>query len=198
MEPTTPISLPWPEIVKLTIGAGLGTVVLNHLIEWLRDRSKATKLAKRDATYLSAGVVPVLEKFAIECLNQISDNDMYQKSNGTFGNPHRTLPMLGEYPSEVDWKDLEPTLLMRARSFRNEILLAEKVIEFMLDGDPDPSSWIEINPQTGKCGYQAWRLAADLRRRYKLSGFEPIERDSVELLKEYHDQELQWARRSCG
>jgi hypothetical protein len=158
-------------------------MALNHLAEWLRDRWRTTKLAERDATLLAARVAVVLEKFAIECQNRISDSDLYQKSSGTFGSPHCALPVLEEYPSEAeaDWKALEPALSIRVQSFRNEILRASKVIDFALDGDPDPSSWAQIDPQIEECGHRAWQFAADLRRRYKLSGFEPV--GSVGVLK---------------
>ena len=196
MEPTA-VSLPLMEVLKLALGTGLVAAVATQGIAWLVDRSKSNRAAEAEATYLAARLVVAFEHFAIECAEQIADNDMFRQSEGHAGRSHGTLPELSEFPLEANWTTLEPALLSRSLSLPNEILLGNSMIAFWSDVDPDPSLVRSAcDAQAGTSGYRSWRLAEDLRSRYGLPDFVPkdFSWDVIKALKKHHDRELERVR----
>lgn len=191
MEPTQ-VSIPWADVIKLALSTGVIAAVINQSISWIRDSRSEGATIKRDATYLAMRAAVILEQFAIMCAEIIGDNLLYTDSDGYAGEQHGKLPELDQYPTDADWKSLDPSISARALSLPNEILLSDRTI----------ATWEKLEPaevlgacneQAGKCGYRAWLLASDLRRRYQLPGFDPTEThwDLVGLLKEKHDKATQ-------
>ena len=192
MEPTT-VSLPWIEVAKLALGTGVIATIVAKTFDWLVDRYKAERLAEQDAGYLAARIAVILEQFAIKCAEQIGENNMYRASDGHAGHAHGMLPALADFPPEANWALLDPGLLSRTLSLPNELILADKRIAFWNDVDPDPSLLRNAcDAQAGTCGYRSWRLASDLRSRYRLPDFSPrdFSWDPMATLKEHHDGEL--------
>ena len=189
----TVVSLPWAEIFKLALSAGLTAAVFNQFAGWLRDRWKESATIRRDVVYLAARVAVILEEFAIECAEIISDNELYKQSDEIAGTWRSKLPILREYPADADWKALTPSLMMRALSFRNELPVAATYIRFWADVEPDPDTIAgACDAQAGKCGHRAWHIAAQLRRDHNLSEFDPKEViwDILKVLKKHHDAEM--------
>ena len=190
---TTPVSLPWIEILKLSLSTGLLAGIATQSFGWIIDRWKLNRLKETEAAYLAARLAVACENFAILCAEQIADNDMYKQSEGHAGKPHGKLPLLGEFPPQENWTTLDPALLSRSLSLPNELLLGERMISFWSDVDPDPSLLRSAcNTQAGTCGYRAWKLAEDLRARYRLPEFVPrdFSWDTIKVLKEQHDREI--------
>lgn len=201
MEPTPIVVSGW-DIVKFALGTGVVTALANNLLGWWRDWKKEGITTIRDARYLAMRVAVTLDRFAIECAKSISDNSMFSSSGGHAGNAHGTLPSLEEYPTDADWKALDPSLSARALSLRNELYLSEGQIAFWWEIEPGDQG-IMMNAcdgQAGKCGYRAWQLAADMRRHYGLPEFDPKQTnwDVVRVLKEEHDQELKRMKDSAA
>ena len=191
MEPTA-ISLPLVEVLKL-LSTGLVATIAAQGVAWLIERAKSNRSTESEATYLAARLAVNFEQFAIKCAKQIADNSMFQQSEGHAGRPHCTLPELGEFPSQANWKALDPVLLSRSFSFPNELSLGDSTVAFWSDVDPDPSlARSAFDSRAGTSGYRAWRLAEDLRSRYKLSSFVPedFSWDAIRTLKNHHDREM--------
>ena len=192
MEPTA-ISLPWLEVAKLALGTGVVATIVTQGFAWAIERWKSNKLSKQEGTYLAARIAVTLEQFAIRCAEQIADNEMFRTSSGHAGRSHGTLPSINNFPPGANWATLDPRLLARSLSIPNELMLANRMISFWADIDPDPPTvWNACDAQAGKCGYRAWRLADDLRRRYRLPDFVPkdFSWDSIKALKDRHDREV--------
>ena len=190
MEPT-PVSLPWLDIVKLALGTGFVAAAINQGASWIREWRKEAKATKRDATYLALRVAVTLERFALDGAALISDSQTYDETSGGFGNIHYTLPDLLPYPKDVDWKSIDTNLASRALSFRNELWISVRYLKGCFDLGIDHAA-DECSKKAGLHGYRAWQLAADMRRRYALPDFDPLETawDLVSLLKGQHDKEL--------
>ncbi len=159
MEPTA-VSLPWSEVAKLALGAGVVATLVAQTFDWLKERSRSKRLAAEHATYLAARVAVILEDFAIRCAQAIADNNMYEQSGGDAGSPQTTLAKMGDYPSEGDWTTLDSSLLARCLSIPNELAISEQSIAAWWEVGVDPDSvQSACDSQSGKCGYRAWRLA---------------------------------------
>jgi hypothetical protein len=78
---------------------------------------------------------------------------------------------------------------------RNELVLSARLIGFWEDVDREcvPAA---CDQEAGKCGYIAWELAADLRRRYHLGAFGPKQTsyDILSVLKPLHEKALREAK----
>ncbi|MGB5086083.1 MAG: hypothetical protein WBO09_16120 [Methylocystis silviterrae] len=181
-------------ILTLSFSTGFMTAVFTQAIGWVREARHEKLAAGRDARYLAIRLAVILERFAINCAENIVAQDMYRESGGHAGIRHSTLPDLPPYPDEADWKALEPDFLARALTFRNELPLADKAIAFWeeIERDCIPQ---ECDQQCGKCGYIAWVLAGDMRRHYNLGAFDPKQAswDIVNTLKPLHDEALERA-----
>ncbi len=190
MEPTA-ISFTWFDVLKFALGTGVVTAIANQGIAWFREVRKESGTTTRDARYLALRIAVMLEQFSISCADAISENDMYQQSEGYAGRPHGKLPSLSEYPTDADWRSLDPSLAAQIISFRNELLLSDQTIEFWWDVDRETVRGA-CDEQAGKSGYRAWLIASQLRGRYRLPSFDPrsFAWDVVATLKEHHDRAI--------
>lgn len=193
-------SLTWTAILTLAFTTGVFTAGLEHLVGWLRDRSKERSVTTRDATYAAIRVAVVLEDFAIKCADAVSDVDLHRQSGGHGGQIHTKVSPLAEYPADIDWKSLDASLSAESLSLRNELSLGNGAIAAMVEFGDDDDVLVEAANQCGKCGYRAWQLAAALRRRYSLPNFDPyqVSWDVVGLLKKYHDQAIKKVEQNKG
>jgi hypothetical protein len=175
--PDTQTSLSVWDILKLALSTGVATALLNNFFGEWRDRRKELTTTTRDATYLAIRVAVILERFAMACANIIADNHMYNKAGGHAGAAHAELPPIAEYPTDADWKAIDPTLSARALSLPNELCLSEGAIKFSWEIEPTDEGvhLTTCNGEAGKCGYRAWQLAADMRHRYGLPEVKPEE-----------------------
>jgi len=181
----------WLDIVKMAVGAGIVTTLLGQCIEWLREAGADKRKTSRIARYSAVRIAVVLEQFAIHCAELISNRKLYYSTGGAAGKVDTKIPALLPYPDDVGWNALEISWVARALMLRNEIMMAQQEIDFWYDLDweamPDT-----VDMQSGKCGYLAWRLAADLREYYRLPLYHPGETswDAIGLLEPYYRDAL--------
>jgi hypothetical protein len=161
MDPTQ-VTLPWFEIGKLALSAGLATAVFNQLIGWLREWRKEHDGAKRAAQYTAVRLAVILEEFVLDCANCLADQNLHESSAEHAGSLHTRLPPLRAYPDDLDWKSLNSALAARTLTLRVEISFAQKSVALMWEATADPDSVAH-----------EWDLAENLRSRY---GFPPFER----------------------
>jgi hypothetical protein len=178
------------DIIKLSLsalGGGIVAAVINNAVTTLRERGTT----KRAGIYAAIRVAVILESFAIECAERLSDSIADRTSGGEMGKPYTSLASLSEYPTDVEWKALNAPLAARALSFRNEVRLSEGALSEMADIEPGEVQG-ECERQAGKCGYRAWQLASGLRSAYRLPPVEPHQThwDAVTLLRQWHDGAL--------
>ena len=139
---------------------------------------------KRNRRSLAIRLAVVLEKFAEDCASNIDDERLYLESKGLFGSLCDGIPELMPYPSDADWKLLNPNLLDRVLSFEPDLLSSEQQILFFdkACGPPDHDTRIE---ECCRCGNLAWELATELRHRH---GFVPkVGTNTPSILKQAHE-----------
>lgn len=189
---STPIFLPWAEIFKLALGAGVFTAIINQGIGWFRDFLNDKTVTDREAQYLAVRVAVILEKFAITCAGTLTQNALNEESGGHVGMWKNEPPPFPDYPRDIDWKYLEPNLSIRALSLANEIQLSNNTIETAFVVLPDDEIGDVCNQEIGKCGYRAWIIAKELRLKYSLPTFAPhtFSWDIIDQLKSNHDMAI--------
>lgn len=157
------MSIDWVDVLKISASSS----VLTASIGWgLNYAFVHRAILKRDARYLAQRIAIILEKYAVDCADCIADNELHDSSEGHAGKQHVTLPRIGSFPAEAEWRTIAPDLVDRVLSMPNELALADHAILFWWDvvGDEDCMR-IETNHQAGQCGLRAWLLASELRRR---------------------------------
>jgi hypothetical protein len=185
----------WAVVVAAFIG-----LTASPLVTWLTstiENRRSKQSAERDARYLAVRVAIILECFAIECAEQVSESSLHERSKGAAGSTYKTTPQLQQLPENAEWKLLEPNLLARVLSFQVELRLAEGTLTHMSAVEPDCTD-LACRLQSGKCGYIAWQIAEDLRRYYSLPTFDPFHTawDVVGALKVEHDEVMDFNRRA--
>lgn len=182
-------TFPWAQVIAILLGNGLVT----YMLTWRREARRDAASKDRDARYIALRITAILERFAYECADLISTNDGANPYDEQSPGGTTKLPSLREYPSDADWKALDPSLASRALSLPTEIEVSRGYISFWWDGPGDQDAMLcETSEQAGKCGFRAWSLALDLRRKYNLPDSHLLEVSWawVEQLRTNHEQSM--------
>jgi len=178
--------LTWTGILQL----GVFTACLTQLLGLAIDQFKRFLLRRTDARHLALRLAVMLEKFGIECADAISANDLYRSSGGHAGRQVCAIPRFPELPTDASWNILDTRLAARIAAMTNERMIGEGQIDFYWDalGEPDVMYGTTDN-QCGKCGYRAWKIACDLRKRYELPQVDTrgLTWNFTKTLKQHHD-----------
>jgi hypothetical protein len=151
------------DILKIATSSSILTALLgwglNHLFVHRPN-------LKREARYLAQRIAVVLEKYAADCANSISEKQLYDESGGNAGRPQLTLPGIELLPDGAEWKTIDSDLMDRVLSMPNELALANQAIMFWWNEVDDPDRMrMEGEDQVRECGLRAWSLASELRER---------------------------------
>ena len=169
------------EITKIAIGAGLASTILNQVVGGIKEYRKEKKRICQEITFLALQSAVVLEAFAIQCADNIS-NYLYLEAHNVV-NAECSFPTLGEFPKTDNWKYMSSHLSEKALAFPNLINIAFLDIADDFNNVADPDERDVIMPSyVGKHGLLAWKLAMELRGDRSLSKFEP-ERNIVKVLE---------------
>jgi len=181
--------LGWLDVLKIAVSSTLLTTIGSWgLTHFFVHRAAL----KRDARYLAHRVAIILETFAVDCANVITDNDLHDRSDGHAGKRQLFLPELRSLPADTDWKALPSRLVDRFLSMPTELALADRAISVWWDvvGDEDCME-TETRQKAGASGLRAWLLASALRKQYKIpaSSLPEIGWDFVATLRKQDEAE---------
>lgn len=166
-------------ILSTGVVTSAATVILTHILADWRERRKE----KKGATDLGVRVAVHLERFAVQCADNVASDRYDHDSSGDF--TCTELPLFHGYGADTDWKLLDSDLAARTLTFPNEVLLVKQMLSGR--GDMDPPEFMEYTQKRVlSCGLHAWQMASDIRDRYALPKFNPkhLAWDMVKLLKE--------------
>lgn len=149
-------------IVGVAVGAGIV-----WLKEWRSERAAGTKQAR----YLAVQVVCVLDKFAEACLDVIADNGLSQGQRNPEGNLEAQVkaPESIVYPSDVDWRSIDPDLMYRLLSFSMDLADSWRSIDSVWEAygpSGDEKLLEERAYQFSILGKMAVDMASKLRASY--------------------------------
>ena len=165
--------LSWAGIFQIALSAGIVSALINQSLTWIREARRVRRAEQLDATYLALRLAVIMESFCLACVSVIEDNELHDSSDGQAGNNVIQLPTLLEYPNDANWISLDPELTARALAFRNELWLSDVAIRTKADVSILEDAVFDTNRYASKDGLRAWKLACDLRKRYRLPKFDP-------------------------
>lgn len=155
-----------------TIVAILSTSFATALLSKVLDRYAEHLKSQKEKKYSSIRLSVILETYGLACSNFISENlyhgqrygfneDSYKLTNGEW-------PKLEVFPSDINWKEIDPKLASRALSFNAEELMTEYLLDALADDEFGWDRLYEVHKIVGYNGYRAWVLANSLRTSVKL------------------------------
>jgi len=98
------------------------------------------KDTEKSARYLAIRVVCVLDKFIQDCLAVVQDDGLSygQRTPAGFLEAQVRPPDAPSYPTDVDWKSIDPDLMYKILSFPSEVEFGDKVVGYAWDNASPP------------------------------------------------------------
>jgi hypothetical protein len=174
------------ETSLISAGTSFVVLLLGHIL-W--PMIKDWRSTKSDATYLAIRVVCVLDKFVEDCASTaIDDGEENEKGESI---ARVTAPDPPTYPTDVNWKSINNTLMYKLLSLPASTERAANYVQNSTEDSfgPDYGEWFEARTESyANLGLQAHALSRELRKQYKLPAVEflawdPISRMEDELRK---------------
>jgi len=148
---------------------------------------------KRVARYLAIRVVCILDKYVEKCVEVVLDDGLSYGQRDEQGclSPQVKTPPPPDFPIDVDWKSIPPSLMYELLALPNEAESANGAIRFSWDiaGPPDFDEYFEERAlRYSDLGLKAADIASRLRKRYDipaldLGDWKPVERLTEEKTK---------------
>ncbi|GJM00010.1 MAG: hypothetical protein DHS20C07_16890 [Methyloligella sp.] len=165
----------------VVVGSGASIGFLN----WFTDRKKSKSKVKFLATQLAVQ----LEGYALECFEDISNQDDYIGHEGYIGSTIAFVPELPKIPTSDDYMQLDNNLLDEFLQMPQDRITANRAAIFwdQVDRECANSAYRE---STVVMGHKALTLSKKLRQKYKLPQRE-LKSGVCELNKFFHDQMIE-------
>lgn len=165
-------------------------VIVGALATTLRERWADSSKQDRHARYLAIRVVCILDKYVEKCAEVVLDDGRCegQRNEEDCLEPQVAIPPPPEFPTDVDWKSIEPRLMYRLLSLPNEADAANRRIaaasQFAFPPDYD-ELFEERNDQYSKLGLAANALKTEIRKQFDIPSLEldPNIWNPIEALK---------------
>lgn len=179
----------WQAVLQSTLGASLGTVLVQLFAPWWRERCTRHS----HAAYLALRLAVGFEEFGAACSERNSDNaNAYHSPDDEYPAWNIHLPERAPVPEDAaGWLALcaaNNTLADRALTFQSRIASAMSAIAHCIEFYGDDLDLV-MPIQISECGLEANRLAQDLRRTFNLAPSDP-----TQAWPDYLDVALKQAR----
>ena len=160
----------WP-LATSALGAGVVAALTNQGIVWLKEARRTKAEHAREQRHVALTVAVVLECYALECAQCISDAlDAEAEAGRTFSpDPLRSISMPTlTLPADTNWRWIPAELAARVLGLPLQVDYSRAYIRGASEyGDPF-GSVAEIRTQAARRGTEAWRLAELLRKAVHL------------------------------
>jgi len=126
----------------------------------------------------------------MQCANSVSTANWNYNENGLY--EHVRVPSLTTDLAAAKWQRVDVGIVSRVRQLPNEIFLAQSVIDGGWTVDPGDETLKRSLREVARCGWRAWCIAVELRKRYALPRVDlrRLSWNFVEDLREYGSDEL--------
>jgi hypothetical protein len=177
---------------------GLVGVLVGSTITVLKDWWASYRERRRDASYSAIRLISILEAYADRCI------DVVQDDGTTYGQPagrtqhgeeyleaQEATPDPLDYPDDIGWRSLDEDLMHRIVALPNKARRTNRYIGISTDFASPPyyEDYFDARQEGyARLGADALEIAAELRRRYRISANSGIrmttEWDPVSFLRE--------------
>ena len=151
-------------VVWAVLGSSVGAAVGNFSLTGFR----AWRKQLRDTRYLAMKTAFILERYAIECADAVSNHDLALQSSGHAGKVVTAVIELSELPKEEGFEHLDPKLLNSILEISARVLLAQREASVMSEvAEYEDAQQVAFN-RTAELGFAAIELASALRSAHKV------------------------------
>ncbi|MGB0921378.1 MAG: hypothetical protein ACPG1C_08665 [Alphaproteobacteria bacterium] len=153
-------------------------VIVGSLIPWFKDTLENRRSRKEFATYLAVRVICLLDEFAENCVDVVQDDGTAEgrparttESGECYCVPQVPLPIVPNFPEDLDWRSIETGLMYRILSLPDAVRRCDRYISASSEHayPPDYEEVFEAR-QLGyaQLGLEALEIAGCLRTSYGL------------------------------
>lgn len=157
------------ELWQIALTSGVVAALVNQIVLWIREHLAAQYKLKTDALFPAIRLIGRLERFAIECSQQISNNYEEVASAESHGVaiPYCRIPEL-TLPDE-ELAKLDKQLASQAEWIATERAHAEGFLNFKWEDTFDPHDFVPVcRNMVGYFGHRAIQCADNIRNKYDL------------------------------
>ncbi|MDQ0837855.1 hypothetical protein [Sphingomonas faeni] len=158
------------DFITIAGPAGLISGSLTHYLAGRREKWTS----QRQARYLGLQVAIILERFAGDCINLVSEIDTgAQLSHNPESLPTK-IPELQEFPKDdLGWRAMDSTLAHRVMSVHVDRNASQGAVTDDMMYCGATSAPFECARQAAILGWQSWQTAEAVRNAYGLPRYEP-------------------------
>jgi hypothetical protein len=150
-------------LIKTIIGAGFGSALVQALLPMWREKRQQ----KSHAAYMAMRLAVILESYASACVEFNAANANAEPSpDDEYPNVDTTLPALPPYPDDAEgWRAIDRRLAARCLGLPTRIWESGNAIKGTIEFISDDLEYV-LPEQAAGLGLEAWKLAAELRRKH--------------------------------
>lgn len=179
---------------------GLLGVIIGSAITIYSQARREKRQQTSSGTYLAASISLLLDDFLEACARAAADTGELGPDRETMETsvPH---PCLAPYPTDIDWKSIDPQMMYRIIALRREVKFAEEYIQSTYEHVAFPPDYDDLfiarTEQFSKLGKTAAALSSELRKSFGLpkadfGGWSPLDTINREL-KRIEDLKARYA-----
>lgn len=151
---------------------GVTAAIINQMLGWLKDNYRDKAKVEVDRRYIALRLTVVLERFAIQCADQIAivESELQEAyKNGVAPDHHSmTIPPL-RLPEGDDWRWISADLASDILAIPPQIDFSKGAISWSWEvGDPEGAAK-ECQLQLALRGLECWELAVKVRQQHKIA-----------------------------
>ncbi|WP_192562954.1 hypothetical protein [Pseudomonas gozinkensis] len=187
------------DMLKLFIPYILGTGLLTVIITLSVDKTFLLINNRKEKKHSSIRVAVILESYALTCSDFISGNEYFGQRYGlnekSYDMTNGDRPVLQNFPTDINWKEIKPSLASRALSLNAEELMTNSLLSSLTDDEFGWDRLAEVHKIVGYNGYKAWMLANEFRADVSLPRAETLhlEKYVEKHLNRYHEKSIKEA-----
>ena len=148
---------------------GLIGVFVGFMLNVAKDLLLEGRRRSREAQFLAARVIPILDDFVDDCLSVVSDDGLCQGQRDNDGclSPQVHAPELLTLPTDVNWRSIDHKLMLDLLALPSQLKTAHSVISAVSEYEAGPPDYEEFfaerKLQFGRLGERVAKLADKMR-----------------------------------
>ena len=152
------------DIVATIVATGVISALVTSLLTWAADAFISSRKSRLERSYLTTRIAVALETYASRCSFLVARiNGGYQMYRDV---PNQGLPQPPEYPTEADWRTIDPELSYKVLTFLTEIEREKSDADYARHFENNP---FHVESAAKTSGQGALELASELRKSIGLT-----------------------------
>lgn len=162
--------------------------IISPLGNYIKEVYFDKKVCEKRTKTLAIKVVYILEKFALECGQNLSDVVLYDRNKGCAGKQHSKLPSIALDVENINWENLDIEYIEKINNLILEKIVAQDSINFCYEIGDEYDISSQFKDEICLIGKNALDIACEIRRTYKLKKQTIKEDGSIKLIYEKYEE----------